>query len=91
MALLLLGRFFLEFSFSCLENVHPVRSVSVLNPGILKLFLWTRDFVSFGYMVCHMNVDDLKSSSQLLVVLERQYALILHQINLLLSELLVIM
>lgn len=35
-----------EFVFSSLEDVNRVRSVSSwnLNPGILKLFAWSRDF-----------------------------------------------
>jgi len=41
-----LGKGFYEFSFSCLEDVKRVRSIASwnLNPGILKLFTWTKDF-----------------------------------------------
>ncbi|XP_058752917.1 uncharacterized protein LOC131626115 [Vicia villosa] len=42
-----LGKGFFEFSFSSLEDVQRVRSVSAwsLPQGILKLFPWTKDFV----------------------------------------------
>lgn len=42
------GTDFYEFSFSCLEDVQRVRSINLwsLNPRILKLFTWTKDFVS---------------------------------------------
>ncbi|WJX32856.1 hypothetical protein P8452_21135 [Trifolium repens] len=41
-----LGKGFYEFSFSSLEDVRSVRSVSSwnLNPGYLKLFAWSKDF-----------------------------------------------
>jgi hypothetical protein len=41
-----LGKGFYEFSFSSLEDVQSVRSVNSwnLNPGILKLFAWSKDF-----------------------------------------------
>lgn len=41
-----IGKGFFEFSFTCLEDVKRVRSNSSwnLNPGVLKLFAWTRDF-----------------------------------------------
>jgi hypothetical protein len=41
-----LGMGFFEFTFSTLEDVKRVRSSpsSNLNPGLLKLFAWTRDF-----------------------------------------------
>jgi hypothetical protein len=41
-----LGKGFFEFTFSSLEDVRRVRSVSSwnLNPGLLKLFAWTKDF-----------------------------------------------
>jgi hypothetical protein len=41
-----LGKGFYEFTFSSLEDVRRVRSIASwnLNPGILKLFTWTRDF-----------------------------------------------
>jgi len=41
-----LGKGFYEFTFSCLEDVKRVRSISSwnLNPGIMKLFTWSRDF-----------------------------------------------
>jgi hypothetical protein len=36
-----------EFTFSCLEDVKRVRSVPSwnLNPGVIKLFAWSKDFV----------------------------------------------
>ncbi|XP_058783917.1 uncharacterized protein LOC131658665 [Vicia villosa] len=42
-----LGKGFFEFSFSSLEDVRRVRASPAwnLNPGILKLFPWTKDFV----------------------------------------------
>lgn len=42
-----LGKCFFGFTFSCLEDVQVVRSTISwnLNPGILKLFPWTKDFV----------------------------------------------
>ncbi|XP_058775610.1 uncharacterized protein LOC131649883 [Vicia villosa] len=42
-----LGKGFYEFSFSNLEDARRVRSVNTwnLNPGTLKLFPWTKDFV----------------------------------------------
>jgi len=41
-----LGKGFYEFSFSFLKDVKRVISIASwnLNPGILKLFTWTRDF-----------------------------------------------
>ncbi|KAK2428073.1 hypothetical protein P8452_42228 [Trifolium repens] len=41
-----LGKGFYEFTFSSLEDVKRVRSVPSwnLNPGLLKLFAWSRDF-----------------------------------------------
>ncbi|PNX96058.1 hypothetical protein L195_g019259 [Trifolium pratense] len=41
-----LGKGYYEFCFSSIEDVQNVRSVSSwnLNPGILKLFTWTKDF-----------------------------------------------
>ncbi|MCI18401.1 hypothetical protein A2U01_0039555, partial [Trifolium medium] len=41
-----IGKGFYEFTFSSLEDVRRVRSVASwnLNPGLLKLFAWTRDF-----------------------------------------------
>jgi hypothetical protein len=41
-----LGKSFFEFTSTRLEDVKCVRSVSSwnLNPGIMKLFSWTRDF-----------------------------------------------
>jgi hypothetical protein len=41
-----LGRGYFEFVFSTLEDVNRVRSVASwsLNPGILKLFAWSKDF-----------------------------------------------
>jgi hypothetical protein len=41
-----LGKGFYEFAFSSLEDVRRVRSVASwsLNPGMLKLFAWTKDF-----------------------------------------------
>jgi len=41
-----LGKGYYEFTFSCLEDVKRVRSVVSwnLNPGVLKLFGWTKDF-----------------------------------------------
>jgi hypothetical protein len=41
-----IGKGFYEFSFTCLEDVKRVRSNTSwnLNPGVLKLFAWTRDF-----------------------------------------------
>jgi len=41
-----LGKGSFEFSFTCLEDVKRVRSVPSwnLNPGILKLFAWSKDF-----------------------------------------------
>jgi hypothetical protein len=41
-----LGKGFFEFTFSSLEDVKRVRSVPSwnLNPGLLKLFAWTKDF-----------------------------------------------
>ncbi|XP_058784901.1 uncharacterized protein LOC131659773 [Vicia villosa] len=42
-----LGKGYYEFSFSSLEDVRRVRSSPAwnLNPGILKLFPWSKDFV----------------------------------------------
>ncbi|WJX18974.1 hypothetical protein P8452_08719 [Trifolium repens] len=44
--LISLGKGFFEFTFSSLEDVKRVRSVPSwnLNPGLLKLFAWTKDF-----------------------------------------------
>lgn len=41
-----LGKGYYEFVFSTLEDVRRVRSVASwnLNPGLLKLFAWSRDF-----------------------------------------------
>jgi hypothetical protein len=41
-----LGKGFFEFTFSTLEDVRRVRSIPSwnLNPGLLKLFAWTKDF-----------------------------------------------
>jgi hypothetical protein len=41
-----LGKGFFEFTFSSLEDVRRVRSVPSwnLNPGLLKLFAWSKDF-----------------------------------------------
>jgi hypothetical protein len=41
-----LGKGFYEFSFSSLEDVQSIRSVNSwnLDPGILKLFAWSKDF-----------------------------------------------
>jgi hypothetical protein len=41
-----IGRGFYEFVFSSIEDARRVRSVGswVLNPGLLKLFPWTKDF-----------------------------------------------
>ncbi|MCH92235.1 hypothetical protein A2U01_0013172, partial [Trifolium medium] len=41
-----LGKGYYEFCFSSLEDVRRVRSVASwsLNPGLLKLFAWTKDF-----------------------------------------------
>jgi hypothetical protein len=41
-----LGKGFYEFSFSTLEDVRRVHSIASwnLNPGLLKLFAWSRDF-----------------------------------------------
>jgi hypothetical protein len=41
-----LGKGFYELTFSCLEDVKRVRSLPSwnLNPGIMKLFTWTKDF-----------------------------------------------
>lgn len=41
-----IGKGFYEFIFSSIEDARRVRSVGswVLNPGLLKLFPWTRDF-----------------------------------------------
>jgi hypothetical protein len=41
-----LGKGFFEFTFSTLEDVKRVRSTPSwnLNPGLLKLFAWSRDF-----------------------------------------------
>ncbi|XP_058773455.1 uncharacterized protein LOC131647592 [Vicia villosa] len=41
-----LGKGFYEFTFSLIEDVKRVRSVASwnLNPGLLKLFAWTKDF-----------------------------------------------
>jgi hypothetical protein len=41
-----LGKGYFEFTFSSLEDVRRVRSVPSwnINPGILKLFAWTKDF-----------------------------------------------
>lgn len=43
-----LGRGYYEFVFSSLEDVNRVRSIAAwnLNPGMLKLFSWSRDFNS---------------------------------------------
>jgi len=43
-----LGKGFYEFTFTCLEDVKRVRSIASwnLNPGILKLFPWTKHFHS---------------------------------------------
>ncbi|KAK2427610.1 hypothetical protein QL285_026178 [Trifolium repens] len=42
-----LGKGFYEFAFSSLEDVRRVRSVASwnLNPGLLKLFAWSNDFI----------------------------------------------
>lgn len=44
--ILLCVKVFYEFSFSSLEDVKRVKSTSLsnLNPGVLKLFAWTRNF-----------------------------------------------
>ncbi|KAK2404888.1 hypothetical protein QL285_054191 [Trifolium repens] len=44
--LISLGKGFYEFTFSTLEDVRRVRSVPSwsLNPGLLKLFAWSKDF-----------------------------------------------
>jgi hypothetical protein len=41
-----LGKGFFEFTFSTLEDVRRVRSILSwnINPGLLKLFAWTKDF-----------------------------------------------
>jgi len=41
-----IGRGFYEFTFSSIEDLRRVRSVGswALNPGMLKLFAWTKDF-----------------------------------------------
>jgi hypothetical protein len=41
-----LGKGFFEFTFSTLEDVRRVRSIPLwnINPGMLKLFAWTKDF-----------------------------------------------
>jgi hypothetical protein len=41
-----LGKGFFEFTFSSLEDVRRVRFSPSwnLNPGLLKLFAWSRDF-----------------------------------------------
>jgi len=41
-----IGRGFFEFSFNSLEDVRRVRSYASwnLNPGMLKLFAWSKDF-----------------------------------------------
>jgi hypothetical protein len=41
-----LGKGFFEFTFSTLEDVRRVRSVPSwnINPGLLKLFAWSKDF-----------------------------------------------
>jgi hypothetical protein len=41
-----LGKGFYEFVFSSLEDVQKVKSAGSwnLNPGLLKLFAWSRDF-----------------------------------------------
>jgi hypothetical protein len=41
-----LGKGFFEFTFSTLEDVRRVRSIPSwnLNPGMLKLFAWSKDF-----------------------------------------------
>lgn len=41
-----LGKGLYELTFTRLEDVKRVRSISSwnLNPGIMKLFSWTRDF-----------------------------------------------
>ncbi|MCH79620.1 RNA-directed DNA polymerase (Reverse transcriptase), partial [Trifolium medium] len=41
-----LGKGFFEFTFSALEDVRRVRSIPSwnLNPGMLKLFAWSKDF-----------------------------------------------
>ncbi|PNX74454.1 hypothetical protein L195_g030374 [Trifolium pratense] len=41
-----LGKGFFEFTFSSLEDVKRVRSIPSwnLNPGLLKLFAWSKDF-----------------------------------------------
>jgi hypothetical protein len=41
-----LGKGFYEFTFSSLEAVRRVRSITSLNliPEFLKLFFWTKDF-----------------------------------------------
>lgn len=41
-----IGKGFFELSFSSIEDLRRVRSVGTwnLNPGILKLFTWTKDF-----------------------------------------------
>jgi hypothetical protein len=41
-----LGKGYFEFTFSTLEDVRRVRSIPSwnINPGLLKLFAWTKDF-----------------------------------------------
>jgi hypothetical protein len=41
-----LGKGFFEFTFSTLEDVRRVRSIPSwnINPGMLKLFAWSKDF-----------------------------------------------
>jgi len=41
-----LGKGYYKFSFSTLEDLQSVRSVGSwnLNPGLLKLFTWTKEF-----------------------------------------------
>lgn len=43
-----IGKGFYEFTFSSLEDLRRVRSVGSwsLNPGVLKLFTWTKEFSS---------------------------------------------
>jgi len=41
-----LGKSLYEFTFTCLEDVKRILSIASwnLNPGIMKLFAWSRDF-----------------------------------------------
>lgn len=73
-----------------------------LNPRLLKLFAWSKDFNPnvqhqkmlrhrLGFMVFLKSTGDLKYSSLLLVVSKPPYILILQQISLDLIESLVIL